>query len=216
MRKLGYLSGRDDEGPAPMQPKAAANKPEPDRASPAKTQPPAKPTARSEEAKTKAKVDFPPGLVVSQQAQQKMDERKNKTQELTQRKEEKRAAQLQKWQSRPDVVAKWKNLAAKFSEKRDSLQKHWEEQDRRKAAQREAVISRLTANNAAPAAIEAQKQQFAQEDTVDALKRADELVSIETQELKEVEQAERAQLRKDKFFNMWAGMLGRQKRQIPA
>jgi len=162
-----------------------------------------------------AKTEFPPGLVVSEQARLKMEQHKAHVQEVSAKKEQISLAQQQRWQARHDVAEKWRKLEEKHQAKRQELLAKWEVQDQRKAAHRQDVIAKLTASNAAPAAMEAQKQKFAQEDTVDALTRTEEVVRHAQQELQEIDRQERVQIQRDKTYNFFAGVLGWQKRVIP-
>jgi hypothetical protein len=216
-QRPGYLGGRDDEGP--LKPKTTQNDARPaavQEAIRSQAAPGASELAKKEAKKDKplAKADFPPGLVVSEAAKTKMQELQTAAKENAAKKEQKKIAQINKWQARTDVMERWQKNAAKFEAKRTELLAKWDAQDRRKAAHRDEVLARLTQNNAAPAAIEAQKLKMAQEDTVEALSRASELAKVETEELAATEKQEKDQIKRDQRFNAWAGIFGWKKRTI--
>lgn len=162
-----------------------------------------------------AKAEFPPGLIVSEQARLKMEQHKAHVAEVSAKKEQTRLGQQQRWQARHDVAEKWRKLEEKHQAKRQELLAKWDAQDQRKAAHRQAVIAKLTAGNASPAAVEAQKQKFAQEDTIDALTRTEEIAHHAQRELQDIDRQEKAQIQRDKTYNFFAGMMGWQKRVIP-
>lgn len=165
--------------------------------------------------KASKKADFPPGLVVSESAKTSMALKKQEIDRKEAEKAEVVRVQGQRWVNRPDVLAKWLAQEQKFLAKKQAILDKWAVKEAQRAAHRKVLIDKLAAQGAAPATLEAQNAKLAQEDTVEALQKADELAHCETECLNETVAREKAQVRNDKFYNLFAGLLGWQKRQIP-
>lgn len=164
--------------------------------------------------KASKKADFPPGLIVSEPAKAAMNQKKQEIDQKEAQKIETARVQGQRWQSRPDVLAKWQAQEQKYLAKKQEILNKWATKEAQRAALRKQIIDKLAAQGAAPAAIDAQNAKLAQEDTVEALHKADELAKLETETLNEVAAREKIQVRNDKVYNFFAGFLGWQKRQI--
>lgn len=218
MKRPGYLGNADSIKPRAsreeavkqaIQSTAAPGASEARRAEPVEARRDASPEKTKEKelrAKEAEKTGFPPGLVVSEQAKNKMQEKRATTEAARLAKEQKKA----KWQQRPEVSQRFQQINEKFLAKKQALLAKWEAHDEKKRLHRAQLLAALDAN-----AAQQKKLEFAQEDTVEALTRTDEVAKLEVEEVKEVEKQERAQVGRDKRYNFIAGIFGWQKRTIP-
>jgi hypothetical protein len=162
--------------------------------------------------KHKAKTHFPPGLVVSEKAKAKMEERQAKIAEKQKEKAAKKAEQDARWQGRPDVVTKWKKWEEKQQTVKDKILAKWDAQDNKRADKRAARLAKLADQ---PEKLEKEKKKIAEDDVKERLNRAKYMDYVEEKQLKALKKREHAQVRRDKVFNFFGGFLGWEKRTIP-
>jgi len=163
--------------------------------------------------KHKGHTHFPPGLVVSEKAKAKMEEQQAKIEEKLAEKAEKREEQEGRWTGRTDVLDRWKKWEAKKQAQKDRHLAKWEAKDQRIAQKRAEKLAKLASD---PAALEKEKKKYANDDVKERLKRAKYMAQHEARHLKELKKREYDQVRRDKFYNFFGGILGWQKRAIPS
>lgn len=163
-------------------------------------------------AKHKGKTHFPPGLVVSEKAKAKMEERQAKIAKKQEEKAVKRAEQNSRWHGRADVITRWKKWEEKQQEVKDKILAKWDAQDKKRAEKRATRLVKLAEK---PEELEKEKKKMAERDVVERLKRAKYIDHVEEKQLKALKKREHAQVRRDKIFNFFGGFLGWKKRAIP-
>jgi hypothetical protein len=164
------------------------------------------------EVKQKQKTSFPPGLVVSEKAKEKMAKHQAKMEEKRQEKEAKKQEQESRWQTRPKIIEKWMKWEEKQQAVKDKILAKWEKQDEKRALKR-SLIEEKHADD--PEALKKAKDKHANEDTKDRLYRAEYMARVEEKQLRALKKREHSQVRNDKVFNFFAGFIGWDKREIP-
>ena len=166
---------------------------------------------KKQKEKKKQKTNFPPGLVVSEKAKEKMAKIQIKITEKQTKQAEKKREQQERWERRDDVIQKWEEQEQKQVEETDKILEQWDEEDAIKAEVRQAEIKEAIT----PEAQQELEHTYANEDGDGTLQRAEVIAKVEEENLVVIEKREKEQLRRDRVYNFFVIITRKPRREVP-